>query len=73
MKVGRGETLVREERSYSSLTPDIREHDHRRRRTFMLFLFFSPPLSFLFILFRSVLIPPDSRAVSRRALRVFSG
>lgn len=62
---------VREERSYSSLTPDIREHDHRRRRTFMLFLFFF--LSFFFILFRSVLILPDSRAASRRVLRVFSG
>lgn len=71
MKAGRGETLVREERSYSSLTPDIREHDHRRRRTFILFsLFFS---SFFFVLLRSVLIPLDSRAASRRALRVFSG
>lgn len=27
---------MREERGYSSLTPDIREHDdHRRRRTFI--------------------------------------
>lgn len=42
---------MREERGYSSLTPDIREHDDRRRRTFMRFffvLFFSMFVVFCF-------------------------
>lgn len=64
---GRGGKLVREERGYSNLTPDIREHDgdRRRRRIFTFFFSFSF-ISFCF----SISIPLDSPA---RVLPMFSG